>query len=243
MMNTKNSWSDLIGHLGLIAEIIDREAGAQVHNKKISFGKAVVCMILNGLGFIGRILDLYSEYFDNKPLNHLLGTQHFKRLLQKNKSLFVTHVPATHEKVKEIFVLTSKEKLFPIGEGYFVLSTNNLNHEKFPPQEVLKIYKAQQSVERGFRFLKSPDFLIFSFYLKKPQRIKALLMVMTLCLLVYSAIKYKMRSRLKALNLYFVDQKNPPYQNPTVRWIFFCFLSLDILIFEGKNIRVTKDKA
>ncbi|KIC74690.1 hypothetical protein DB42_AZ00450 [Neochlamydia sp. EPS4] len=56
---------------------------------------------------------------------------------------------------------------------------------------MLKTYKAQQSVERGFRFLKSSDFLVSSFFLKKPERIEALLMVMTLCLLVYSALEYK----------------------------------------------------
>ncbi|WP_223946184.1 hypothetical protein, partial [Aeromonas caviae] len=36
--------------------------------------------------------------------------------------------------------------------------------------------KAQQNVERGFRFLKSPEFLTSSLYLKKPERIEALLM-------------------------------------------------------------------
>jgi len=508
-----------IGHLGLvagmckeldIAGIIDREAGTQAHNKKISFGKAVVCMILNGLGFVSRTLYMYSEYFDEKPLNHLLGTKdlrpeqiddnllgraldklfdlnvtnlftkialkavktlgikvkslhldstsfhvdgeyrssleqgesciklvpgysrdhrpdlnqavlnlmasnqgnlplymqaasgnstdktvfpeiikkhiasfqavvknkHFVGdsalytpsslcLLQQNKALFVTRVPAVHKKVKEIIFSTNKDELVEIGEGYFakevksnygdveqrwviifsqaahekecrtfkktvkkgtqkeqkeiwhlqnqefsckndakkalnkckvklkyiavnefqivehkkhkapgrpkkeaqakgsvykiscqttadlqkiaeqesrkgyfILSTNDLNYEKFPPQEVLQTYKAQQSVERGFRFLKSPDFLVSSFYLKKPERIEALLMVMTLCLLVYAAIEYKTRCQLKTLNLYFLDQKKRPYQNPTTRWIFFCFLSLHMLMFEGDNIRV-----
>jgi len=69
MMKNKNTSLDLVirnvDYLGLIAGmcneidiagIIDRECGAQAHNKSISFGKAVVCMILNGLGFIGRTL-------------------------------------------------------------------------------------------------------------------------------------------------------------------------------------------
>ena len=51
----------------------------------------------------------------------------------------------------------------------------------FSQKEVLETYKSQQSVERGFRFLKSPDFLVSAFFLKKPERIEALLMVMTLC--------------------------------------------------------------
>lgn len=55
-----------------IAGIIDRAVGQTAHNKHISFGQAVVCMILNGLGFVGRVLYLYSEYFEDKPLGHLL---------------------------------------------------------------------------------------------------------------------------------------------------------------------------
>lgn len=30
-------------------------------------------MILNGLGFVGRTFYLYSEYFEDKPVDHLLG--------------------------------------------------------------------------------------------------------------------------------------------------------------------------
>lgn len=42
-------------------------------------------------------------------------------------------------------------------------------------------------MERGFRFLKDPMFLASTLFLKKAQRIMALLFVMTLCLLVYAA--------------------------------------------------------
>ncbi len=43
-------------------------------------------------------------------------------------------------------------------------------------QFLLDEYKSQQAVERGFRFLKSPDFL--TSFLKKTERIEALLMFM-----------------------------------------------------------------
>jgi transposase len=128
------------------------------------------------------------------------------------------------------------------NKGYFVLATNDLNKEKFTPQEVLTTYKEQQSVERGFRFLKSPDFLVSSFYLKKPERIEALLMVMTLCLLVYAAIEHKVRERLKECKLHFLDQKKRPSQKPTTRWIFFCFLGIHVLIIDGKKNQVTNLK-
>lgn len=135
-----------------------------------------------------------------------------------------------------------KKKELEKKKGYFILSTNDLNAETFSMQNVLEIYKSQQSVERGFRFLKSPDFLVSYFYLKKPERIEALLMVMTLCLLVYSAIEFKVREKLQKNGDYFLNQKRKPAQNPTTRWIFFCFLGLHIVFVNGKKRQVTNLK-
>ena len=77
-------------------------------------------------------------------------------------------------------------------KGFFMLATNDLS-ESLTMEKMLDLYKSQQSVERGFRFLKSPDFLTSSLYLKKPERIEALLMVMTCCLMIYAALEYKIR--------------------------------------------------
>jgi transposase len=51
-------------------------------------------------------------------------------------------------------------------------------------------------VESGFRFLKDPWFMVDSVFLKSPQRISALMVVMTLCLLVYNIAQYNLRLRL-----------------------------------------------
>ncbi len=112
----------------------------------------------------------------------------------------------------------------------------------FPQKEVLETYKSQQSVERGFRFLKSPDFLVSAFFLKKPERIEALLMVMTLCLLVYSSIEHRVRTKLRENGENFLNQKRKPTQNPTARWVFFCFLGLHIVYINGKKQQVTNLK-
>ena len=127
-------------------------------------------------------------------------------------------------------------------KGFFVLATNDMDEEGFPAQEVLNTYKFQQGVERGFRFLKSPDFLVSSFYLKKPERIEALLMVMTLCLLVYAAVEYQVRRRLKESGEYFLNQLKKPAQNPTSRWIFFCFLGLHLVHVNGRKHQITNLK-
>ena len=62
---------------------------------------------------------------------------------------------------------------------------------------LLSSYKAQQNVEKGFRFLKRPDFLTSAIYLKKPERIEALLMVMTSCLMVYASLEHHIRKHSK----------------------------------------------
>ncbi len=98
---------------------------------------------------------------------------------QKGKSPLTTGY-----QVRRYFACSLKHKeAMENSKGYFVLSTNDLN-SKFSANEILSTYTSQQSVERGFRFLKSPDFLVSSFFLTKLERIESLLMVMTLCLLV-----------------------------------------------------------
>jgi len=56
--------------------------------------------------------------------------------------------------------------------GLFILATNDMT---LSPQELLNEYKSQQRVERGFRFLKSPQFLSDAMFLKSPKRIEAML--------------------------------------------------------------------
>ena len=50
--------------------------------------------------------------------------------------------------------------------GRFILATNVLDKMELTTEEMLSKYKGQQSVERGFRFLKDPLFLTDSVFLK-----------------------------------------------------------------------------
>jgi transposase len=114
--------------------------------------------------------------------------------------------------------LTSRQALID-QHCCFILATNELDHTQLPPQEILAGYKGQVHVERGFRFLKDPQFLASSLYLKKPERIMALLMVMTVCLLVYAAMEYRIRQALKDHAATFPDQRGQRIQHPTARWV------------------------
>ena len=113
--------------------------------------------------------------------------------------------------------------------GLFILATNDMTLSE---KELLDEYKSQQRVERGFRFLKSPQFLSDALFLKNPKRIEAMLMIMTLSLLVYSALEYKIQRELKQQNKTFPNQLGKPIQNPTTRWIFENFHEIQIVIIE-----------
>ena len=120
----------------------------------------------------------------------------------------------------------------------FILATNELDEAQLPAPEVLTGYKGQARAERGFRFLKDPQFLASSLYLKKPERIMALLMVMTICLLVYAALEYRIRTALKEHAATFPDQKGQRSQTPTARWVFHYFVGIHVLFIPGQGLMV-----
>lgn len=114
-------------------------------------------------------------------------------------------------------------------KGKFVVATNELDPEKLSSQELLNHYKRQQSVERGFRFLKDPLFMCSSVFLKKEERIVALGMVMCLCLLVYTLSQRLLRLRIAQTATTLPNQKGQPTVKPTIRWIFQIFEGVHVL--------------
>ena len=120
----------------------------------------------------------------------------------------------------------------------FILATNELDEAQLPAQAVLAGYKGQAHAERGFRFLKDPQFLASSLYLKKPERIMALLMVMPVCLLVYAALEYRIRRALQEHGATFPDQKGKRIPNPTARWVFHYFVGIHVLHISGQGLMI-----
>ena len=119
-------------------------------------------------------------------------------------------------------------------QSCFILATNELDEHRLTPPQLLAGYKGQKHAERGFRFLKAPQFLASSLYLKKAERIMALLMVMTVCLLVYTALEYRIRTVLQANEASFPDQKGKRIHNPTARWVFHYFVGIHLL-YRGRE--------
>ena len=95
----------------------------------------------------------------------------------------------------EIAIATARRKA-----GRFILATNQLDQEQVSANEILSDYKGQQSCERGYRILKDPVFFCSSVFLKKPERIAALAVVMGLSLMVYTLAQRKLRQALTRAN-------------------------------------------
>jgi transposase len=111
----------------------------------------------------------------------------------------------------------------------FIVATNVLDSTILSEQEVVTTYKEQGGVERGFRFFKDPLFLASSVFVKKPERIIALGLIMVLCLLIYRLAEHRLRTHLTETEQTLPDQLNRPTDRPTMRWIFQCFEGIELL--------------
>jgi transposase len=117
--------------------------------------------------------------------------------------------------------------------GRFILATNVLDVTVLSADDALKEYKAQQGTERGFRFLKDPLFFASSVFIKTPQRIATLGMIMALCLLVYNLGQRQIRQALVEAAETIPNQLGKPTDTPTLRWVFQCFMAVHLVVISG----------
>ncbi len=121
----------------------------------------------------------------------------------------------------------------------FIVGTNELKSAALSNQEVVTTYKEQGGVERDFRFLKDPLFLASSVFVKKPERIIALSLIMVLCLLVYRLAEFRLRARLAETEQTIPDQVHKPTARPTMRWVFQCFDGIELLHVQTSTASLT----
>ncbi|RPJ69022.1 MAG: IS1634 family transposase, partial [Alphaproteobacteria bacterium] len=91
---------------------------------------------------------------------------------KKDEKLIVRYVINADAVRNEEITLNEKEH-----QGKFIIASNDLNLDA---EKMLDYYKNQSKVEKGFKFIKDKSFRVSEVYLKKPQRIEALSMVMVL---------------------------------------------------------------
>ena len=119
------------------------------------------------------------------------------------------------------------------ASGKFILATNVLETKQLNPDDMIVKYKEPQSTERGFGFLKDPLFFTASVFLKSPERIEALALVMGLCLLVYTLGQRLLRHNLHRTNSTLKNQLGKPTHRPTLRWIFQIIQAIHLVSIQG----------
>lgn len=137
-------------------------------------------------------------------------------------------VGVVHENVELINKATNRL-------GRFILATNELEQDVLPGNKILEEYKELNKVEKGFRFIKSTEFSISSIFLKLPSRIEALMMIMTLCLMVYNFGEQHFRNALKFANDVIPDQTGKKTNTPTLRWIFRILNKVTVVYYYANN--------
>ena len=116
-----------------------------------------------------------------------------------------------------------------LTKGRFILATNQLDKEALLDKDILPSYKEQSGTESGFKFIKDDAFEVDSIFLKKPGRISALIMMMTLCLMVYSYAQFFLRQQLLMNNATIPSQSNKETNKPTMKWIYRLFHGIHVL--------------
>ena len=124
------------------------------------------------------------------------------------------------------------------------MATNDLDGVAFPAEAVLSEYKQQILPERGFRFLKDPQFFADSVFVKNPERVAAIALIMALALLVYRIGERYLRQQLQAQQQTIPSQTGKPTHHPTLRWVFQFFYGVHrVVLASGVAIsNLTEDR-
>lgn len=128
-------------------------------------------------------------------------------------------------------VLADNEKtaLCKQKKGRFILATNQMDKNALSDAEILQEYKNQSQVEQGFKLIKCDDFQVSSIYLKKPSRISALMVVMTLCLMIYNIAQHRLRIGLAENNETLLGAENRPVNKPTFNTVAKMFHGVSVV--------------
>ena len=115
-------------------------------------------------------------------------------------------------------------------EGCFVLLTNvpGTGEHHYSPEAILRTYKEQHSMEKNFGFLKD-DQIVNALFLKKPERIEALGLILLISLLIWRLIEQAMRSELAAREATVAGWDNKPTRRPTTYMMTWKFRGIIIL--------------
>ena len=127
---------------------------------------------------------------------------------------------AKHRKVAGCFVLLSSVQV-DWDEGY-------------DAEKILRTYKDQYGIENNFGFLKD-DQIVNAVFLKRPERIEALGLILLISLLVWRLVEHVMRTELEEADTTLAGWDNKPTKRPTSYMIRWKFCGIIVLCIDGER--------
>ena len=114
--------------------------------------------------------------------------------------------------------------------GCFVLLTNVPTEREMAhsAREVLRAYKEQHGVEQNFAFLKDP-LIVNSLFLKKPERIEALGLVLLLALLLWRLVERALRVHVETTGSTLIGWDKKATQKPTAFMMMTKFAAVMVI--------------
>jgi len=144
----------------------------------------------------------------------------------------VPKTPVAIEYVLGIEILEKHEEVAKRRQlaGCFVLLSNVPGEDKggYSPEQILRTYKEQNGIEKNFGFLKD-DRIVNALFLKRPERIEALGLILLISLLVWRLIELVMRTELQAHQATVPGWDNKPTARPTAYMVTWKFKGVLIL--------------
>lgn len=104
-------------------------------------------------------------------------------------------------------------------ECIFTVCSNDIS---LTGEEILREYKTQDSVEKRFQQLKSPQF-VNSLFLESPKRIEAMVYLMLITIMSLSIAEYVVRRELKKDNDFIIGPGKIKMKQPTLKAIYQVF--------------------
>jgi len=127
--------------------------------------------------------------------------------------------------------------------GCFVLLTNlstDQEIKEWPADKLLQLYKEQNGIEKNFSFLKDPV-IVNSIFLKKPERIEVLGLILLISLLIWRLMERCMQQYVEKNNSSpgITGWKDRPTRKPTAFMMTTKFSSV-LLVKQGKERKLAR---
>ncbi len=144
-----------------------------------------------------------------------------------------TRVPKSFDYSLIVKVKENPEKTeeLRLEAGCFVLITNvpvNNKEQKWSPANLLRLYKNQDGIEKNFGFLKDPA-IINAIFLKKPERIEVLGLILLLALLIWRLMERNLKLYVENTGKLLPGWKQRMTKNPTSFMMSTKFLNIIVI--------------